>query len=374
MGIFKFFSNQFIEIIEWLDDSNDTIIYKFPDEDREIKMGAQLVVRESQVALFLNEGKLADVYGPGRHELSTRNMPILSTLKGWKYGFNSPFKCDVYFVSTKQLEIKWGTKQPILIRDPEFDAVRIRAFGNLYFKVVDAPKFFTEVAGTDSKVTTDEIIDRFRGLIITKFTSSIGKTGKSILDLASMGADLGAELLPFINKDLEAIGLEIKSFNVESINLPEELQAELDEMVKNNMKLRTKRKEKMLENEMELTNLANKLNLSQNVDDMNKFLQMQTGLGMTKENTGGGDNNAGNMMKTMLEMNMGMNMVNQMMNNQNQNQNKNQTPTNNNTNNTDAEREKIMATLKQLGELKEMGVLTQEEFDAKKKELLSKLV
>lgn len=373
MGIFNFFKNQFIEIIEWLDDSNDTIIYKFPDEDREIKMGAQLVVRESQVALFLNEGKLADVYGPGRHELSTRNMPILSTLKGWKYGFNSPFKCDVYFVSTKQLEIKWGTKQPILIRDPEFDAVRIRAFGNLYFKVVDAPKFFTEVAGTDSKVTTDEIIDRFRGIILSKFTSALGKTGKSILDLASMGADLGEELLPFINKDLEAIGLEIKSFNVESINLPEELQAELDEMVKNNMKLRTKRKEKMLENEMELTNLASKLNLSQNVDDMNKFLQMQTGLGMTKDNPGG-NNTGGNMMQTMMEMNLGMNMVNQMMNAQNQNNNK-QTPTNaSNTNNADAEREKIMATLKQLGELKEMGVLTQEEFDAKKKELLSKLV
>jgi len=369
MGIFNFFKNQFIEIIEWLDDSNDTIIYKFPDEDREIKMGAQLVVRESQIALFLNEGKLADVYGPGRHELSTRNMPILSTLRGWKYGFNSPFKCDVYFVSTKQLEIKWGTKQPILIRDPEFDAVRIRAFGNLYFKVVDAPKFFTEVAGTDSKVTTDEIIDRFRGIIISKFTSSLGKTGKSILDLASMGSDLGTELLPYINKELESVGLEIKSFNVESINLPEELQAELDEMVKNNMKLRTKRKEKMLENEMELTNLANKINLSQNVDDMNKFLQMQTGLGMTKENTGGTSNN---LMNSMIEMNLGMNMMNQMMN---QNQQKNNTPSNNNNNsNPDQEREKIMATLKQLGELKQMGVLTDEEFEAKKKELLSKLV
>lgn len=365
MGIFSFFKNQFIEIIEWLDDTNDTIIYKFPDEDREIKMGAQLVVRESQVALFLNEGKLADVYGPGRHELSTRNMPILSTLKGWKYGFNSPFKCDVYFVATKQLEIKWGTPQPILIRDPEFDAVRIRAFGNLYFKVVDAPKFFTNVAGTDSRVTTDEIVDRFRAQIVSKFTSAIRKTGKSILDLASMGADLGAELLPFINQDLANIGLEIQSFNVESINLPEELQAELDEMVKNNMKLRTKRKEKMLENEMELTNLANKLNLSQNVDDMNKFLQMQTGLGMTKEGT---NNNTGNnLMNTMLEMNMGMNMMNQMMNAQ---QNKQQPQ---NTTNTDQEREKVMATLKQLGELLQMGVLTQEEFDAKKKELLSKL-
>ena len=364
MGIFNFFKNQFIEIIEWVDDTNDTIIYKFPDEDREIKMGAQLVVRESQVALFLNEGKIADVYGPGRHELSTRNMPILSSLKGWKYGFNSPFKCDVYFVSTKQMEIKWGTKQPILIRDPEFDAVRIRAFGNLYFKVVDARKFFTEVAGTDSKVTTDEVLDRFRSIIISKFTSSIGKTGKSILDLASMGADLGAELLPFINNELANVGLEVKSFNVESINLPEELQAELDEMVKGNMRLRTKRKEKMLENEMELTNLANKINLSQNVDDMTKFLQMQTGLGMTKENTG----SSNNLMNSMIEMSLGMNMVNQMMNQQ-----KNNNPSNN-TSNPDQEREKIMATLKQLGELKEMGVLTQEEFDAKKKELLSKLV
>lgn len=366
MGIINFFRNQFIEIIEWLDNTNDTIIYKFPDEDREIKMGAQLIVRESQVAIFLNEGRIADVYGPGRYELSTRNMPILSSLKGWKYGFNSPFKCDVYFVSTKQMEIKWGTKQPILIRDPEFDVVRIRAFGNLFFKVVDAPKFFVEVAGTDSKVTTDEVVDRFRTIIISKFTSSIGKTGKSILDLASMGLELGAELLPFINKELESIGLEVKSFNVESINLPEELQAELDEMVKGNMRLRTKRKEKMLENEMELTNIANKINLAQNTEDMNKFLQMQTGLGMTKENTGGGGTN---LTGTILEMNLGMNMMNQMMNAQNQNQNKN-----NNTSNVDAEREKIIATLKQLGELKEMGILTQEEFDTKKKELLSKLV
>jgi len=327
MGLFNFFSGQFIDVIEWVDETKDTIVWKYPDEDREIKMGAQLTVRESQAAIFLNEGKMGDVYGPGRHELTTRNMPIMTTLKSWAHGFNSPFKCDVYFVNTSQKEIKWGTKQPILIRDPEFDAVRIRAFGLFTFKVSDPALFFKEVAGTDPHVTTDEIVDRFRTAIISKFTSAIGKTGKSILDLASMGADLGTELAPYLKEDFEAIGTSIEKFYVESISLPDELQAELDKMITSNMSLRTKKKEKMLDNEMELTNLANKLQLSQNVEDINKFLQMQAALGLTKE--GGNNNNTNNnMMNSALEMSMGMNLANQIQNNMSNqnNQNKNNTP------------------------------------------------
>ena len=146
MGILDTFRNEFIDIIEWTDNTQDTIVWKFPRFQNEIKTGAQLTVRESQVAVFLNEGKLADVYQPGRYELSTQNMPILSTLKGWKYGFNSPFKVDIFYVNTKQFtDQKWGTKNPITLNDPRFGMIEIRAFGNFSFRVTDAGKFMKEI-------------------------------------------------------------------------------------------------------------------------------------------------------------------------------------------------------------------------------------
>lgn len=148
MGLFDFVSNEFIEVIDWVETSQDIVVHKFPDNGNNIKMGAQLTVRESQIALFVNEGKIADIYGPGRHELTTENMPIMTTLKGWKFGFKSPFKVDIYFVSTKQFtNLKWGTPNPVMVRDPEFKQVRIKAFGTYFVKIKDASLFLLNLLG-----------------------------------------------------------------------------------------------------------------------------------------------------------------------------------------------------------------------------------
>ncbi|HNC73114.1 MAG TPA: SPFH domain-containing protein, partial [Chitinophagales bacterium] len=186
MGILDTFRNEFIDIIEWTDNSNDTIVWKFPRFQNEIKTGAQLTVRESQVAVFLNEGKLADVYQPGRYELSTANMPILTTLKGWKYGFNSPFKVDIFYVNTKQFtDQKWGTKNPITLNDPRFGMIEIRAFGNFSFRVTDAGKFMKEIVGTDGQFTTEEIANQLRALVVTKLTDAIAESKLKIEEFAS---------------------------------------------------------------------------------------------------------------------------------------------------------------------------------------------
>jgi len=148
MGLFDFIRNEFIEVIDWVDNSTDTVIWKFPDKGNNIKYGAQLTVRESQMAIFMNEGKIADVYPPGRYQLTTQNMPIMTTLQSWKMGFESPFKADVYFVSTRQFtNLKWGTQNPIIIRDPELKQVRVRAFGVFALRVTDGGKFIKEIFG-----------------------------------------------------------------------------------------------------------------------------------------------------------------------------------------------------------------------------------
>ena len=191
MGLFNSFKekvlNEFIDIIEWTDDSNDTMIWRFPRYQSEIKNGAQLTVRETQVAVLVNEGQFADVYQPGRYELTTQNMPILTTIKGWKYGFNSPFKVDVYFVNTKQfLNMRWGTANPIMLRDPEFGPIRMRAFGSYCFKIQSDPtKFMKNVGGTDGHFTTEEVSEQLRNFVITKFTDYLGESKVAALDLAS---------------------------------------------------------------------------------------------------------------------------------------------------------------------------------------------
>src|ERR1700749_1979485 len=165
MGLFSKLMNEFVDIIEWVDDTTNTLIWKFPRYENEIKMGAKLTVRESQAAIFMNEGKIADMYGPGMYELSTQNMPILTTLKGWQYGFHSPFKADVYFVSMRQFtNQKWGTQNPVMLRDAEFGPVRLRAFGSYAFKVTDGGKFLKEIGGTNQEFTVEEINEQLRNL------------------------------------------------------------------------------------------------------------------------------------------------------------------------------------------------------------------
>lgn len=222
--------NEFIDIIEWLDDTSDTMIWRFPRYQNEIKNGAQLIVRESQVAVLVDQGKFADIYQPGRYELTTANMPILTTLRGWKYGFNSPFKVEVYFVNTKQfLNLKWGTKNPIMLRDPEFGPIRMRAFGTYCFRVDSDPtKFIKNVAGTDGNFTTEGIQDQLRNFIITKFTDHLGESKIAALDIASNLNEFSAALQDSLNVDFEELGIEITKFLVENVSLPEEVEKALD--------------------------------------------------------------------------------------------------------------------------------------------------
>ena len=231
MGILDTFRNEFIDIIEWTDNTQDTLVWKFPRFQNEIKTGAQLTVRESQVAVFLNEGKLADVYLPGRYELTTANMPILTTLKGWKYGFNSPFKVDIYYVNTKQFtDQKWGTKNPITLNDPRFGMIEIRAFGNFSFRVSDAGRFMKEIVGTDREFTTDEITGQLRTMIVQKLTESIADSKLKIEEYASNLDAFSKFASEKLADDFDSYGLKVTSVLVENISMPDEVKKEIFEL------------------------------------------------------------------------------------------------------------------------------------------------
>ncbi len=229
MGLLSKIRGEFIDIIEWTDDSNDTMVYRFERYDNEIKYGAKLTVREGQVAAFISEGKLADVYQPGMYTLETQNMPVLSTLKGWKYGFHSPFKAEVYFVSTRQFtDLKWGTKNPVMLRDPEFGAVRLRAFGSYTIRVSDAAQFIREIVGTDGNFTTDEISNQLRNMIITRFCDLLGESKMAVLDLAGNYNELSSFVQEKLGPEYGKYGLDVTLFLVENISLPEEVEKALD--------------------------------------------------------------------------------------------------------------------------------------------------
>lgn len=221
--------NQWIEVIEWLDPSSDTLVYRFPVENQEIKMGAKLVVRESQAAVFVNEGKFADVFMPGTYTLSTENMPILTMLKSWKYGFNSPFKAEVYFVNMRQFtDLKWGTSNPIMMRDPEFGVVRLRAFGSYAIRVVDPKKFLEEVVGTEGLYQTDQISGQLRNLVVTNFTDALAELKVAALDLAQNYLEMSQQLQGKLAQDFQEYGLTLTKFLIENISLPPEVEQMLD--------------------------------------------------------------------------------------------------------------------------------------------------
>jgi excisionase family DNA binding protein len=230
MGLMDYLKTQFLEIIQWQDDSRDTISWRFPDEDKEIKRGAQLIVRESQVAQFIYLGQFGDTFGPGKHTLETDNIPILSTLKGWKYGLESPFKADVYFVNTRLFTgNKWGTANPIMLRDPDFGIVRARAYGTYDFKVTDVKTFLKEVAGTDDHFHLDEFSDAMRSRIVSVFTDALASAKVPVLDVAARYQELGEALLPAINPAITAkYGLELSSFIVENVSVPPEVEQAID--------------------------------------------------------------------------------------------------------------------------------------------------
>lgn len=229
MGLFNKLKNEFIDIIDWLDPSNNTIVYRFPRYQNEIKMGAKLTVRESQVAVFINEGQIADIFQPGMYTLSTQNMPILATLKGWKYGFNSPFKAEVYFVNTKKfLDNKWGTPNPVMVRDPEFGPVRLRAFGVYEYRVEDAGKFIKDIVGTDGDFTVEKINNQLRNIIITRFSDAVAESKIPVLDMASNYNEFSEKIGQVIIDEYKEYGLNMTKFLVSNISLPEEVEKAMD--------------------------------------------------------------------------------------------------------------------------------------------------
>lgn len=229
MGLVHFVKSQFIEVIEWVDDTQDTMVYRFPVENKEIKMGAKLTVRESQQAVFVNEGKAADVFNPGLYTLATENLPVLTKLRSWPYGFNSPFKAEVYFINTKQFtDQKWGTQNPVMMRDAEFGMLRLRAFGIYSFRVGDPLVFIRQISGTDGLFDTESITGQLKRVIVSMLTDLLGELKIPALDLAASYDEISSQAAVKLAPKFEELGLKLATFFVENISLPEEVEKVLD--------------------------------------------------------------------------------------------------------------------------------------------------
>lgn len=237
MGLFDKIRGEFIDIIEWIDDSRHTLVWRFPRYQNEIKNGAKLIVRPGQVAIFVSEGKLADVFEAGTYELTTANLPILTTLKGWKYGFNSPFKAEVYFFSLRPvLDLKWGTPNPIMLRDAEFGPIRIRAFGSYVLKAADPKALLTEIVGTNAAVSTEEVTELIRSIIVEALTDLLGTSQIAALDMASNYRKLADELKKQVQERIDnEYGLELQQLMIVNISLPDEVEKALDLRTKMNV-------------------------------------------------------------------------------------------------------------------------------------------
>ena len=349
MALMDFIKKQFIDIIQWTEDGDGTLAWRFPMRDMEIQNGGQLVVRESQMAIFVNEGQVADVFTPGTYKLTTQTLPVLTYLKNWDKLFQSPFKSDVYFFSTRQqIDQKWGTPQPITIRDKDFGAVRLRAFGNYAFRVADPKLFHTEISGTRESYPVADLEGQLRGLVLQNISNAIAASGLPFLDLAAnqvMFADaLTKELAPLFAK----LGLLIENLTVQNVSLPEELQKILDQ----------------------------KIGMGMVGNDMGKFMQYQTAQAIPKfaEGAGsGGGGIAGDAMGLGAGVALGQVLAQNLQAGlQGGGAAAQAAPAA--AAPVGVKPEDVMATLEKLGELKSKGILTQEEFDAKKAELLKKLV
>ena len=230
MGLWDKIRGEFIDIIEWLDEDRDIIVYRFERYQNEIKNGAKLTVRQGQAAVFVNEGQIADVFQPGMYTLTTENLPILSTLKGWKYGFDSPFKAEVYFVNTRRFTgMKWGTPNPITLNDDRFGFIEIRAFGTYEMKVSDPAKFLEEIVGTDGEFTTQEITDQIRSIVVREFTDGVGEANLPVEAYAANIKELSEAATAAINEDMHRFGMDIPQFYVENVSMPDEVKKEIFE-------------------------------------------------------------------------------------------------------------------------------------------------
>ena len=350
MALMDFIKKQFIDVLQWTEDSDGTLAWRYPMAGMEIQNGATLVVRESQMALFVDEGKVADVFGPGTYKLTTQTLPVLTYLKNWDKLFESPFKSDVYFFSTRQqVDQKWGTPQPVTVRDAEFGAVRIRAFGNYAYRVADPKKFHTEISGTREAYTVQDLDGQLRGLIMQQISVAIAQSKIPFLDLAANQLLFAQALSQALNPAMEGYGLKLEAMTVQSISLPEELQKVLDQ----------------------------KIGMGMVGNDMGKFMQYQTAQAIPKMAEGvGAGGDAGGLAGAGLGMGAGVAMGQILAQNM-------QSALQGTAPAAGAaaaaapvgvKPEDVMATLEKLGELKSKGILTDDEFNDKKAELLKKLV
>ncbi|WP_114967079.1 SPFH domain-containing protein [Alkalilacustris brevis] len=227
--VFSFLRGEFIDVIEWTDDSRDTMVWRFERHGNAIKYGAKLTVRASQVAVFVHEGQLADIFEPGLYQLETNNMPIMTTLQHWSHAFNSPFKSEIYFINTRRFtNLKWGTKNPVMLRDPEFGPTRLRAFGSYTIRITDPARFMTEIVGTDGHFTQDEIALQIRNIVVQKFSRAVAASGIPVLDMAANTRELSAIIAEAISPTLTEYGLEMPELYIENISLPEAVEKALD--------------------------------------------------------------------------------------------------------------------------------------------------
>ncbi|MBP7451583.1 MAG: SPFH domain-containing protein [Ottowia sp.] len=350
MALMDFIKKQFIDVLQWTEDDNGTLAWRYPMADMEIQNGARLVVRESQMAMFVNEGQVADVFAPGTYKLTTQTLPLLTNLKNWDKLFESPFKSDVYFFSTRQqIDQKWGTPQPISIRDKEFGAVRLRAFGNYAYRVADPKKFHTEISGTRDVYTVAELDGQLRGLVMQQISVAIAQSNIPFLDLAANQLLFAQALSQAMAPAMEAYGLKLEGMTVQSISLPDELQKVLDQ----------------------------KIGMGMVGGDMGKLMQYQTAQAIPKMAEGVGAGGDGGLAGAGLGMGAGVAMGQILAQNMQSALGGGAPAAASAPAAAPAvgvRPEDVMATLEKLGELKAKGILTDDEFNTKKAELLKKLV
>ncbi|WOB08818.1 SPFH domain-containing protein [Piscinibacter gummiphilus] len=345
MGLMDFIKKQFIDVLEWTESADGVLAWRYPMAGNEIQYGGSLTVRESQMAVFVNEGKVADVFGPGMYKLTTQTLPVLTYLKNWDKLFQSPFKSDVYFFSTRQqIDQRWGTTQPVTIRDKDFGAVRLRAFGNYSYRIVDPKLFHTEISGTRDTYTVNDLDGQLRGLMLQHISDAVASSGVAFLDLAANQIEFAKALQEATAPSFAALGLKLEGVTMQSVSLPEELQKILDQ----------------------------KIGMGMVGNDMGKFMQYQTAQSIPKfaEGAGsGGGGVAGDAMGLGAGVALGQVLAGQLASGlQGGGQQAAAAAA------AAIRPDEVMATIEKLADLKGKGILTQEEFDAKKAELLKKLV
>jgi len=348
MALMDFIKKQFIDILEWTEDGDGTLAWRYPMAGNEIQYGGSLTVRESQMAIFVNEGQVADVFGPGMYKLTTQTLPVLTYLKNWDKLFQSPFKSDVYFFSTRQqIDQRWGTTQPVTIRDKDFGAVRLRAFGNYAYRVADPKLFHTEISGTRDRYTVADLDGQLRALMLQHISDAVASSGTPFLDLAANQVEFAAQLKAATAPDFDKLGLKLEAVTVQNVSLPEELQKLLDQ----------------------------RIGMGMVGNDMGKFMQYQTAQAIPKfaEGAAGAGGGAGGGGSGVIGDAMGLGagvalgqVMAQQLSQGLQGGGAAAVPT--------VKPDEVMATIEKLADLKAKGILTDEEFAAKKAELLKKLV